>query len=145
MAISSRTRFLVLKRDGFRCVYCGRQAGAVELHVDHIQAKANGGADDIENYASSCRDCNLGKGCIEILSSDEIDGRLNGRAVAIYTDKDGPLLIGVIKAAKGAGLLLHASFEPGTSEWVEINFYDDVEAATTDLEARVKEQAGKAA
>ena len=54
-------RFEVLARDGFRCVYCGREAGAVELHVDHVKAYARGGLDVAENLVSACVDCNLGK------------------------------------------------------------------------------------
>lgn len=43
-AISTRTRFEVFKRDGFRCMYCGRTPPTVLLHVDHIIAVSNGGS-----------------------------------------------------------------------------------------------------
>ena len=57
-----KVRFAILKRDGFRCWYCGASGREVELHVDHVVARANGGGDDPANLRSACRDCNLGKG-----------------------------------------------------------------------------------
>lgn len=60
--ISKRTRFLVLQRDGFKCIYCGAQAPAATLHVDHRRSVYDGGPDDLANLAASCSDCNLGKG-----------------------------------------------------------------------------------
>ena len=60
-ALSPRQRFLVLQRDGFACVYCGRRPPEVELHVDHRIAYTNDGANDPANYATACADCNLGK------------------------------------------------------------------------------------
>lgn len=58
-------RFRVLKRDGFRCLSCGRSPAThlkVELHADHVLAVANGGKTVFENLQTLCRDCNLGKG-----------------------------------------------------------------------------------
>lgn len=60
--ISKKTRFEVFKRDGFTCQYCGRMAPDVILEVDHINPVANGGASDILNLVTSCKDCNRGKG-----------------------------------------------------------------------------------
>jgi HNH endonuclease len=59
----AKLRFAVLKRDGYRCQACGREArdGAV-LQVDHRRAVAAGGTDDAANLWVLCRDCNLGKG-----------------------------------------------------------------------------------
>ena len=59
--ISSRRRFDVFKRDGFRCVYCGGVPPAATLHADHVLAVSNGGSDDLTNLVTSCADCNLGK------------------------------------------------------------------------------------
>lgn len=55
-------RFEVLKRDGFRCSYCGagKTQGAV-LHVDHVKPKAAGGTDAPSNLTTACVDCNTGK------------------------------------------------------------------------------------
>jgi len=61
---SLRLRFTVMRRDGFRCVQCGRspatQAG-VELHVDHVHPWSKGGLTVLENLQTLCADCNLGK------------------------------------------------------------------------------------
>lgn len=56
-------RFKVLERDGFQCVYCGRNPleDKVKLHVDHVIPKSKGGLDVMENLVTACTDCNLGK------------------------------------------------------------------------------------
>jgi hypothetical protein len=61
-SISKKTRFEIFKRDGFSCQYCGATPPGVLLHLDHIVALANGGADDSDNLVTSCEPCNLGKG-----------------------------------------------------------------------------------
>lgn len=62
MSIGPKKRFRVFARDKFRCMYCGRKAPDVTLHVDHIISKVNGGSDEMENLATACEECNLGKG-----------------------------------------------------------------------------------
>jgi hypothetical protein len=59
--ITKKTRFEVFKRDGFKCVYCGACAPETMLVVDHIDPVANGGANEIVNYATACQPCNAGK------------------------------------------------------------------------------------
>lgn len=55
-------RFEVLKRDRFRCTYCGAAAkSGARLQVDHIKPKATGGTDKPENLTTACTDCNAGK------------------------------------------------------------------------------------
>ena len=61
MAISKRTRYEVLRRDGFTCRYCGSKDPNVELHVDHVMPTALGGSDKPDNLVASCADCNFGK------------------------------------------------------------------------------------
>lgn len=61
MAVSKRTRYEVLRRDGNRCRYCGGQAPDVTLTVDHVVPVALGGSDDPGNLVAACRDCNAGK------------------------------------------------------------------------------------
>lgn len=60
-SIGKSLRFEVFKRDSFKCQYCGAEAPAVVLHVDHIKAVANGGTNDLTNLITSCMPCNLGK------------------------------------------------------------------------------------
>lgn len=47
MPISKRTRFEVLRRDDFSCVYCGVRPSRADLHVDHIMPISLGGAAEI--------------------------------------------------------------------------------------------------
>ena len=60
-AVSTRLRFEVLKRDLFKCQYCGVNADDAVLHVDHVIAIANGGSNDPSNLVTACSVCNLGK------------------------------------------------------------------------------------
>lgn len=68
MAISQRLRFEILRRDGFRCRYCGTTADQGELHVDHVVPQSLDGDSSPGNLATSCQSCNSGK------SSTLIDG-----------------------------------------------------------------------
>ena len=53
---------IFLKRDGFRCVLCGRSAAdGVKLHVDHIKPIAKGGKTVEFNLRTLCEHCNWGK------------------------------------------------------------------------------------
>ncbi len=64
---SLRLKFLVMRRDGFKCKYCGRSPAtrpATILHVDHIVAWSLGGATVAENLQTLCDRCNLGKGSL---------------------------------------------------------------------------------
>ncbi len=62
--IPLRDRWTVLKRDNYRCSKCGASPStdhSVELEVDHIRPVARGGANDVENLQTLCRNCNQGK------------------------------------------------------------------------------------
>lgn len=61
MAVTKRTRYEVLRRDGHRCRYCGATAPDVKLTVDHVTPVALGGTDDPSNLVAACADCNAGK------------------------------------------------------------------------------------
>lgn len=61
MAVTKRTRFEVLRRDGHTCRYCGASAPDVALQVDHVIPVALGGTDGPDNLVAACRDCNYGK------------------------------------------------------------------------------------
>ena len=55
-------RYSIMKRDGFRCVLCGRRASDdVTLHVDHILPVTKGGQTIPSNLRTLCSACNLGK------------------------------------------------------------------------------------
>ena len=60
--MGKKLRFSVLSRDAYACRYCGARAPDVKLHVDHVIPRIIGGPTSIENLATSCQDCNLGKG-----------------------------------------------------------------------------------
>lgn len=51
---------IILKRDGYKCVICGRgKKEGVELHVDHIKPKYLGGKSIIENGQTLCAQPNF--------------------------------------------------------------------------------------
>lgn len=69
---SLRLRFLVMRRDGFKCRHCGRSPAmhpGLELHVDHVVAWSNGGVTAADNLQTLCSHCNLGKSDL-----DQCDG-----------------------------------------------------------------------
>lgn len=66
--VNWRLRFIVMKRDNFKCIKCGRSPAAdpkIILHVDHIKAWANGGETILENLQTLCSKCNIGKSNLE--------------------------------------------------------------------------------
>jgi len=66
--INWRLRFIVLRRDNFKCQKCGRSPATdpkIVLHIDHKKAWANGGETVIENLETLCSVCNIGKSDLE--------------------------------------------------------------------------------
>lgn len=63
--MTSRMRFQVMERDGFRCRYCGVHVEELEkgesLHVDHVVPIATGGKTVKRNLVTACNRCNAGK------------------------------------------------------------------------------------
>ena len=62
--ISDKLRYLVLKRDNFKCCACGTSPAkdsSVELHIDHIVPWSKGGETTMDNLQTLCSKCNLGK------------------------------------------------------------------------------------
>jgi len=60
----------VLRRDGYRCVYCGARAGDLQggrvltrgdFTVDHLVPRSRGGKSTWSNTACACRACNQRK------------------------------------------------------------------------------------
>lgn len=50
----SALRMRILKRDGYRCVYCGSSA----TDIDHVVLPRDGGVTEISNGVACCRSCN---------------------------------------------------------------------------------------
>ncbi len=66
--MTPKMRFEVLRRDGFKCQYCGKgDEEAKQLHVDHIHPISKGGDNSMDNLITACRECNLGKSDTEII------------------------------------------------------------------------------
>ena len=66
--INLQLRFIVMRRDNFKCKNCGRSPATdptIILHVDHIKAWANGGETILENLQTLCSKCNVGKSDLE--------------------------------------------------------------------------------
>ena len=66
--INWRLRFIVMRRDNFKCKNCGRSPATdptIILHVDHIKAWANGWETVLENLQTLCSKCNIGKSDLE--------------------------------------------------------------------------------
>jgi len=67
--INIRLRFIVLRRDNFKCKICGKSPATdptIELHVDHILAWAKGGETIIDNLQTLCSVCNIGKSDLNV-------------------------------------------------------------------------------
>ncbi len=59
---TSEQKAEILKRDNYRCVVCGRGVkDGVELHVDHIRSKDDGGKAEIDNGETLCAQHNFQK------------------------------------------------------------------------------------
>ncbi|MER6534380.1 HNH endonuclease signature motif containing protein [Streptomyces sp900105755] len=68
---SETWRHEFIRQHDYRCHYCNRFAGSVEVgpdgkpwHVEHMDALANGGADDESNLTLACERCNSLKGTL---------------------------------------------------------------------------------
>lgn len=62
--VNWRLRFLVMKRDNFKCKHCGRSPAtdpSIILHVDHVLAWSKGGETIVDNLQTLCSVCNIGK------------------------------------------------------------------------------------
>ncbi len=62
--INWRLRFIVMRRDNFKCKICGKSPAnniGVELQVDHILSWTKGGETVLDNLQTLCSVCNIGK------------------------------------------------------------------------------------
>jgi hypothetical protein len=67
-SVNLRLRFIVMRRDKFKCKNCGQSPAtdpSVVLHVDHIKAWAKNGKTELENLQTLCSKCNFGKSDLE--------------------------------------------------------------------------------
>lgn len=59
---TSEQRKIILERDGYKCVICGKgKKDGIDLHVDHIKPKDKGGKATIENGQTLCAPHNFRK------------------------------------------------------------------------------------
>jgi hypothetical protein len=68
VAVGVRLRAYILRRDEYRCVYCGAEPDRFYLQVDHVIPKAKSGRTHPANLVTSCAECNLRKsaGSVEL-------------------------------------------------------------------------------
>ena len=57
--IDSRLRERILKRDGYKCRYCGNTNEP--FHIDHVYPHSKGGETSYNNLVTACKKCNLSK------------------------------------------------------------------------------------
>jgi len=55
------TRRNVYRRDGYRCMYCGRRPRQEQLTIDHVIPRSRGGGHSWDNCVTACLDCNARK------------------------------------------------------------------------------------
>lgn len=60
---NSGTKFIILSRDNYRCIYCGATPilNEVKLVLDHIVPWVKGGLNTSDNLVTCCTECNSGK------------------------------------------------------------------------------------
>lgn len=107
---SAAVRMRVMKRDRFRCTYCGVPGTDAEMEVDHIIPVSKGGSNHMSNLTTACRACNSKK-------SDRLDFTATARPKEAL-DTDTMFL----------GMFLHTVTEDG-----EINLQGKVVAQTGSL------------
>ena len=52
----------ILARDKYRCQFCGKKGGDLDLTIDHLLPSSRGGSTSPENLVAACRPCNQRKG-----------------------------------------------------------------------------------
>lgn len=59
MAISSNKRHNVFMKTFYHCAYCGKiLCNTDDLTIDHMNPKAKGGTDEMDNLVGCCKSCN---------------------------------------------------------------------------------------
>lgn len=62
--ISGHVQQKVWVADKFKCLYCAKPMGEIQLTIDHFIPLEMGGANDTSNFLSACRKCNKDKGAM---------------------------------------------------------------------------------
>jgi hypothetical protein len=101
--LAPEVREAVYRRDGRRCVYCGRTPPEIKLTVDHVQPQQLGGRDDPSNLVTACRECNSDKRDMILRAYAlhlESYGRLDGEMLArVETALAAPIDLDAARAA----------------------------------------------
>lgn len=72
-------RLYVLKRDGYRCRYCGCEVTMELANLDHIDPWKHGGRTEVANLVTACQSCNKAKGNqIGVIPKPVCKDRLSG-------------------------------------------------------------------
>lgn len=58
---SKISRYMLYKRDGGRCSYCGKEITQKESTIDHIIPRSKNGENSWENICLACKPCNTKK------------------------------------------------------------------------------------
>ena len=103
-AISPKKRFQALRRDRFRCVYCGSSPPSVRLEVDHLSPVAEGGTNDLFNLVTACSICNNGKRASLLSPAERFDLIQRVASNAIHNE---PLLVTDADEKRGDELVDH--------------------------------------
>lgn len=92
----------ILRRDDFRCQYCGKRFAPKDLSLDHVVPRSRGGPRSFENIVACCFPCNAKKGN---RTPEEARLPLLKRPVRpkVWTSAPSPLVLGMALAA-GASL-----------------------------------------
>lgn len=84
--IDPHVQWEVFHRDGYRCRYCGRKGGGVQMTYDHVKLWEDGGETSVENGVCACKRCNNRRGRMdykEWLESDPYRHYSKGLAASV--------------------------------------------------------------
>ncbi|EOS94737.1 HNH endonuclease [Erwinia tracheiphila] len=59
---SETKRKIIFNKFYGRCAYCGTSVEFIDMHIDHITPKKEGGNNELRNLNPSCAKCNTTKG-----------------------------------------------------------------------------------
>lgn len=63
------------EKHGGHCHYCKKAIKKTEFSIDHVEAKAKGGSDSLQNLVISHKNCNLAKGQMPIEAYNPAAGK----------------------------------------------------------------------